>query len=47
MPICSILEEMHILVPQGKTTPNISGFLLASGHGYYTEGGGDIEAKIC
>jgi hypothetical protein len=32
-------KEMYILVPQGETTLNISGFFMATTHGYCTEGG--------
>jgi hypothetical protein len=47
MLICAFPMEMYILVPQGETMLNISGFFLATAHGYGNEGGKDFEAKVC
>jgi hypothetical protein len=37
---------MHIFVVQGKTTFDVSGFLLTAKNCYYLKGCQDFEAKI-
>jgi hypothetical protein len=44
MLICIFPREMQALVPQSKTTLNVSGFFLAAEYGDYAKGGWDFKA---
>jgi hypothetical protein len=46
MLVCIFPQEMHILVPRGKTALDVSSFFLTAKYSYCAEGGWDIEAEV-